>query len=57
MKLKVYVNKLPKNCADCPCCDDLTWCNLLDCESVSCRERLPNCPLKEISELINEKDI
>ncbi|MFQ6749280.1 MAG: hypothetical protein ACLRFR_00365 [Clostridia bacterium] len=57
MKLKVYVNKLPKICADCPCCGDLHWCNLLDGESVSCRERLPNCPLKEISELMNEKDI
>ena len=57
MKLKVYVNKLPKICADCPCCDDLAWCNLLDGEEIPSMEKLPDCPLKKISELINEKDI
>ena len=57
MKLEVYVSKLPKKCGDCPCCESLFWCNLLDCELVFSKKRLSNCPLKEISELINEKDI
>lgn len=55
---KVYVDKLPQGCWDCPCYDMYeAQCNInyTDCENLDItKERHKNCPLQIIEEHDNE---
>lgn len=49
--MKVYVDKFPKDCIDCPC-ESEYYCNLLN-EYVDCckyGETHENCPLQSLSD-------
>ena len=49
--MKVYVEKLPKDCIDCPC-ESEYYCNLLN-EDVGCcewGEIHKNCPLQSLAD-------
>ena len=59
IKIDVYVSKLPNDCYNCPCFDGYLFCNLMDDDKnyeIPETGRLPDCPLKEIRELMNEKN-
>lgn len=57
--MKVYVDKLPNSCFDCPCCSNSIecGCNLSDgSEDFFKFDEDENCPLKLIEDYKKEKD-
>lgn len=65
-RIQVYVNRLPKNCYDCPCNYDFDICRIADDSTddwdvsaygCSKKERHPNCPLKTIQSVQNQRAV
>lgn len=51
MEQEIYMKKLPKDCRECPCNNDIFYCNLLKEEiSPVADKRCDNCPLKSLYE-------
>lgn len=51
--MKIYVDELPKSCAECKCLGVFDWCNCLkDCVSdeIKNNKRHVLCPLKPLSD-------
>ena len=52
--MKVYVDKKPESCSECPCINEI-WCNLIKGRELSFieieRYRPKECPLIEISSI------
>lgn len=53
--MKIYVENLPKNCADCPCRTyneywDESYCNVKDNTIEDIYEKQKNCPLQSLSD-------
>lgn len=54
--MKVYIDELPKNCGECFCNVEDTWCALSDgemgaiCEECDNKTKHKKCPLKTISD-------
>ena len=49
---KVWVEKMPESCGDCPCCGELT-CNLTEIENIDFKyinKRESHCPLHSIKD-------
>ena len=49
--------EMPKNCSDCPLNYDMIFCSISETKmswSKMDKERLPDCPLKELKENNNE---
>lgn len=58
--MKVYIDKLPKDCIDCPC-ESEYYCNLLN-EDIGCcewGEIHKNCPLQSLADYTKQvrKDV
>lgn len=55
-EFKVWIDKMPEDCFDCPCENDYCTCNLT-CDKISydAGRRRDDCPLKLISEYAKEK--
>lgn len=55
-EIKVYFNKLPLNCRECPCCYDFDFCRIskenwdVSGYGNADKGRHPNCPLKLIKD-------
>lgn len=62
--MKVYVDKLPSACDECPCCNnDVDYgacCNLGAYDYAECHQTIykhPKCPLQSTSELLQKERI
>lgn len=52
--MKIYVDKIPKSCSQCVCCDTDKWCNAFSVYTEN-PETKKNCQLKSLSEHDKEK--
>lgn len=55
-KVKIWVEKMPESCGDCPCCGELT-CNLTEIENIDfmyINKRESHCPLHSIKDYKRE---
>lgn len=49
MNCKVWIDKMPEDCYECPCNDDDWECNLLD-DDIAYDKRRDDCPLMLIDD-------
>lgn len=50
-EMKIYVDKLPESCGNCPCIDESGWCNHCGAYVCDIKGRSGDCKLHQLSEL------